>query len=315
MNNHDVKIIYIAGYGRSGSTLIDRFISSNISATGCGELARLFFHAHQESVLGLCSCKSPYVKCPLWGPLLEKIRRHPLGGSFEELDRLTQKIETTHPKKLDVSLSFEFYKYKWLWQTVFSYIQKKTGNKVVLDSSKTTPRGGGFRPFYLSKILDSKVLMLHLTRHPTAVLNSVSKGSNKRLEDKRESDDNKQIRLMKSWFSWRGSNNIAYWLGRQKFIYRVGVNYEKFCESPESFKATLINTVEELWPETSQIGSSSKIYNAEIDNVDHGVGGNRMRRNKVHSIQIDNQWKKSATPFVKVLGGINYMWMNNFYQE
>ena len=59
-----IKIVYITGFGRSGSTLLDILLASAPSAFGCGELNALL----REGIFGgdPCACGEPVANCPLW---------------------------------------------------------------------------------------------------------------------------------------------------------------------------------------------------------------------------------------------------------
>lgn len=62
-------IIYIAGYGRSGSTLLNYKLSKYISALGVGELANLNKEYSTNQNLK-CSCKKNYHLCKLTKKLI-----------------------------------------------------------------------------------------------------------------------------------------------------------------------------------------------------------------------------------------------------
>ena len=59
-----VPVLYLAGLGRSGTTLIERTLAETPGVTGLGEVMHLW-----ERGLGrneLCGCGVPFASCPFW---------------------------------------------------------------------------------------------------------------------------------------------------------------------------------------------------------------------------------------------------------
>ena len=61
------KLIYIGGYGRSGSTLLEYLLTSHPALVACGEVQRSVrkFDVKRER---LCTCGQKLPVCPVWGP-------------------------------------------------------------------------------------------------------------------------------------------------------------------------------------------------------------------------------------------------------
>ena len=61
------KLIYIGGYGRSGSTLLEYLLTSHPALVACGEVQRSVrrFEVKRER---LCTCGQKLPACPVWGP-------------------------------------------------------------------------------------------------------------------------------------------------------------------------------------------------------------------------------------------------------
>ena len=66
-------IVYIAGYGRSGSTLLERILATHHSIEGLGETSSIFRSLSQEDAY--CSCGDLVLQCPVWGPTLSHFQR------------------------------------------------------------------------------------------------------------------------------------------------------------------------------------------------------------------------------------------------
>ena len=59
-----VPVLFIAGFGRSGSTLLDRLLGSTPGVHSGGELAAIWTHGLVDD--RLCSCGAPFSGCPFW---------------------------------------------------------------------------------------------------------------------------------------------------------------------------------------------------------------------------------------------------------
>src|SRR5262245_48232089 len=127
------KLIYIGGFGRSGSTLLEYLLTCNPNLVACGEVVR---HVRRFRTRKLCTCGRPATKCPVWGPFQRKLE------SSGDLD------------------------HQALTLAMFKQISQKFDTMV--DSSKTA-WGSGFMPFEFRRILGPDFLLVHLVRDPRAV--------------------------------------------------------------------------------------------------------------------------------------------------
>lgn len=93
-------LIYIAGLGHSGSTLLDLLLSSQSGITGLGEADVLIHPRKRNTYLkkfqkNSCSCGRLLAECPVWSSFRDYLMRHP-DHSFEtlyrELIRITQQV-------------------------------------------------------------------------------------------------------------------------------------------------------------------------------------------------------------------------------
>ena len=79
------KILYIAGYGRSGSTLLDIVLGNHPENVGVGEVSFLLNDWANRS--RRCSCGVPYQECEFWKNLFLDSPPTP------ELTQLVRKLE------------------------------------------------------------------------------------------------------------------------------------------------------------------------------------------------------------------------------
>ena len=71
------KLVYIGGYGHSGSTLLEYLLAASPKVVACGEVASVL---RERGRKGKCTCGRQVTLCPVWGSLL---------ASTEALDGMT----------------------------------------------------------------------------------------------------------------------------------------------------------------------------------------------------------------------------------
>ena len=93
------KLVYIGGYGHSGSTLLEYLLAASPEAVACGEVASVLRDRDRK---GKCTCRRPIRECPVWGPLFASPDTLD-GMSHEDLSRAFSRKagRACHPDRLD----------------------------------------------------------------------------------------------------------------------------------------------------------------------------------------------------------------------
>lgn len=138
------RLVYIGGYGHSGSTLLEYLLAASPKVVACGEVASVL---RERGRKGKCTCGREVRLCPLWGPLL---------ASTETLDGMTH-------ERLARAL----------------VAQDGGAHAVLVDSSKTAWLSAAV-PFRLASELGQDFRLVHLVRDPRAVSWSAVKKSGRR---------------------------------------------------------------------------------------------------------------------------------------
>ena len=138
------RLVYIGGYGHSGSTLLEYLLAASPKVVACGEVASVL---RERGRKGKCTCGREVRLCPLWGPLL---------ASTETLDGMTH-------ERLARAL----------------VAQDGGAHAVLVDSSKTAWLSAAV-PFRLASELGPDFRLVHLVRDPRAVSWSAVKKSGRR---------------------------------------------------------------------------------------------------------------------------------------
>jgi hypothetical protein len=287
MNNHN-QLIYIAGYGRSGSTLLERLLQYQPKIQATGELVNFFRNYGPEH---LCSCGQPLNECFFWKEIAQKMyEKGHLSRVYSDYAGLQKKREahwshggTLFPNKyqeLYSSLMIDFF------ETLKTTVE--INEPIIVDSSKTA-YSSYIRASALSRINQFHVKVIHLIRDCRGVVNSVKKGLNRNLEKGKNCDV--FLPVARALAGWTFSNHAA-----EKLKFEVGetnyclVRYEDLVSDPVKTLQLIQNSF------NIDLSYSLKIADAlnkgaEIEMpILHQLAGNRMRFEKKMRLTPDNAW-------------------------
>lgn len=143
-----VKLIYIGGYGHSGSTLLEGLLAGCSQVLACGEIASAAKFGMRK---GSCTCRARTSNCAVWGPLKANLGRR---APYSHYD------------------------------LVMALLQQAAGYALLTDSSKTAWRSA-FAPFRLRWMLQNNFALVHIVRNPEAVCWSMVKKARRKGNDPR----------------------------------------------------------------------------------------------------------------------------------
>ncbi len=138
------KLIYIGGYGHSGSTLLEYLLTGCTELVACGEVASVVRDRLKKQQ---CTCGRRSQACPIWSQVLSSDA--PLSEKTHEA--LTLALLARLGKRYDL----------------------------MVDSTKTAS-GHALAPFRLRRALGRDFLLIHLVRDPRAVAWSAIKKTERR---------------------------------------------------------------------------------------------------------------------------------------
>ena len=135
-----VSVLYIGGWGRSGSTLLDRVLGQVPGVVSLGEVRELWQRGWVEN--RPCGCGAPFADCPFW----TEVGRRAFGG-WASLDRdevLRLRYSLDRPWATPMLLgrrSVGFMgrraaTYTSILDTLYRALGDVSGAKVIVDSSK-----------------------------------------------------------------------------------------------------------------------------------------------------------------------------------
>src|SRR5262245_59290730 len=89
------KVVYIGGYGHSGSTLLEYLMAGSPSVLACGEVASSLRKRVANESEKRCSCGRTASSCPVWGFLYASDRSLPVTHA-ELLHELIENVDGQH---------------------------------------------------------------------------------------------------------------------------------------------------------------------------------------------------------------------------
>lgn len=288
------KVLYIAGMGRNGGTLLDRILGQMPDVFSLGELRFVW----KKGVLNneLCNCGVPFKECDFWGRVF-----HTAFGGFDEnlaasMISLYRRTDRTRHLPLLISpwkpkqVSNRWQEYISILQRQFSAIREESGCDVLVDSSKTAGYG-----LTLSKVPGVSLYVVHLVRDSRATAFSWSK---KKLKPE-VWDQQQQMRRYPIWYSvlkWSYVNAAAQLLRSHSDGYLL-VRYEDLVHAPREVLCEILRLVGkpcENLPFTEE--------RTVLLGQTHTQSGNpsRFREGEVQ-IYYDDEWRRKMSLWQQLL--------------
>lgn len=218
-----VRVIYIAGYGHSGSTIMETLLCCPDEIVGLGELVGIPRELN-ASFTQIFLEKNPFC-ADLYQRIQDKLERN--GESFHSISELSKYENILRFRSKAVKERYDRY-----WST-FLNVAKNDPSKNIkgfVDSSKTS-FAHARRPYYLQENSDIEVAMVHIVRHPKAILWRL-KGKAVKLRSKDEPKWISEIKqVIITTLNWTFSN-IWPALFSHKVDKYVRISFEELCEFP-----------------------------------------------------------------------------------
>lgn len=167
--NRKLKVLYIMGTARSGSTILEILLSHGEHCVGAGELTSIVQDGFIENKP--CSCGSAFNECGFWSQVVAKMAL--TKKEVTEWARLQHKIEwhTGFLRQLLGLISGRDWKrYKDYNLRLLKALHDISGAAVIVDSSKYAGRA-----LALSRMPEIDLSVICLTRSPEGLMTSFQK--------------------------------------------------------------------------------------------------------------------------------------------
>jgi hypothetical protein len=220
-----VRVLYIAGWGRSGSTILDNVLGQVDGFFSTGEIRSVWDRGLIENCL--CSCGTAFRECTVW----QRVFAEAFGG-FDAVDaRRMLAVRDKFDRPWNVFLphrfaSAELAEYRSALEKLYAAIASVCGARVVVDSSKT--------PAYCRILQDCRgfeVDVVHLLRDPRAVAFSWQR---KRLLGHAQGSYMSRFGPTRSSLVWNGRQLATEAVGRRAPERCLRLRYEDFVVAPQA---------------------------------------------------------------------------------
>lgn len=282
-----VRVIYIIGAGRSGSTLLDTVLANHPDVVGVGELVNL--HSAGWTSNEVCACGKLGTECNFWTRVREGWQRRVTEATVQGYVALQKRIEfysglglmqIARMLRQRISPTAEFQAYLRQTEALYQAIAEASGKSIVVDSSKHPIRGA-----LLAHMRGIDLRLVHLVRDARAVVWSRKKA----LEADKKSGVQVAIKPRAAWYS------VAFWafinvlsaiicLFRRKQSLRM--RYEDFVAEPQIQLERLGRVCGLDYSATAQA-----LLTGQPLKVEHPIAGNRMRMKGSVTLKPDWEWR------------------------
>ena len=198
-----MRLIYIGGYGRSGSTLLEQLLTLSPQVVACGEVARAAKRGPKPNKR--CTCGQLTKLCPVWSDIQEP-RGADRGNHEELLARLRDRLADHYA--------------------------------VMVDSSKTA-WGSASMPFKMQRRLGRDFCLLHIVRDPRGVCWSTMKAPTKRMWMGKVP----MHRFFVTLVGWCTANLACEIFRRRHPTQYLRIRYEDLARAPKEIMETLFEAV------------------------------------------------------------------------
>jgi hypothetical protein len=276
-------VLFIAGPGRSGSTLIAELLGQLGAFESVGELNVLWNRGLLENQP--CGCRALFRECAYWRKVIEP---H-FGASAAEIETIcrlrdgffTLRFLRRLARGDRSGIRHDAREYARILGAVYRRIGEATGCAVVVDSSKEPMLG-----YVIGLIPDVDLHVLHVVRDPRAVAFSWRR---RKLSTPAGIDTRYMPRFAtrRTAVVWSITNVLCEVLQRLHGWRYMRLRYEDFVLDPEKRLADIRDFV----GEQGEIGFFVDRNTARLDRITHQVWGNPMRfDSRTLAVRPDTEW-------------------------
>lgn len=290
MNKSKIKVLYIAGFERSGSTIINRVLGQIDGFIAWGELRDIWQHGIDEN--RRCTCGSSFANCLAWQQVFNEAF-----NDAENIDRLEIMKLQKKARSLVLLHYFGVLKDKKFKQNVdlyLAYLEKlyraiKTtmNSKVIVDSTKASWYG-----YVLGLLPSIDLYVLHVVRNPKGICCSLQQ---RKLKGEPECQ---WYNPLYASLSWNLKNYGVEMLLNSSNERYLRISYESFIQNPQIAVKYVLNLLDEKVSNLPFIDSST--IKMSTDHIITGSPSSRSDTGLV-KLSLDEKWQQHLNKFDKSL--------------
>jgi hypothetical protein len=294
LSEERVKVLYVVGLGRSGSTILSNSLGQIGGYFSAGELNFIWRHNVIEN--RLCGCGRPFRECPVWARVIEEAFGGMDAVDPREMMRLqasgtrTRHIPLMLTARGDRILKERLEKLLINYRRLYEAIGSVTDSRVIVDSSKEPAHG-----YAMSLVPGVDFRVVHLIRDPRAAAYSWLK--KKPQPDSEEIEHMVRFSPAKSsalWDSWNASAEALWRRTPERYL---RLRYEDFVADPRRSFGRILKLLGEEGAEPPLVGKREVKLG-----ISHTVSGNPNRfETGAVELRPDHAWISAMSPRDKAL--------------
>jgi len=294
-NQKTIKVLYIGGAGRSGSTLLEMILGNNPGFFSVGEVRFFWEYTTQENVV--CGCGDALNACSFWLEVHRSMSAEK-EMNFSRMAKLSSQLNRTRNAPwITTNIDWNLLPgYKDLLEgtrILYETIWHTSGKPVIVDASKVPSQLS-----LLRRIPQIDLRVIHLVRDGRAVAYSWSQRRKQELAKIANRSHMPQHSAWRSMLTWIIEN--YYTIRVSRGLPSTLVRYESFVRDPIS---TLGGALHRLGFEDIDFGWLK--HENLILNTTHSVEGNPIRFTKSGiSISADAEWQQNMPAYIKLSLGL-----------
>jgi hypothetical protein len=287
MSDQKLKVLYIGGPARSGSTLLQNILGEIDGFFAAGELHYLWRRALEPQ--SRCGCGRPFNQCDLWSDVLDRVLSTPPAREVGLPGLLAWQHATVrlrHTGRLlrqsNPSSASSIEPYARAVAHLYEAIAEVTGARVIVDSSKKSSGAA-----LLRLLPEVEPYVVHLVRDPRAVAHSWSR-LKMNVDDDGRREGLPQHGALFSSLQWMQVNLMTEAVRRRDEPTRSTlIRYEDFAGGLQATVRGVVDLVGEHPRELPFLdGQTVRL------GVNHTVWGNMDRfKTGVVTVRQDEEWK------------------------
>jgi hypothetical protein len=262
------RVMFVGGYGRSGSTVLDTLLDRVPGVTAVGEFRHLFGRALHDNEL--CSCGKPFDDCAYWSAVLDRAfpngyDRARIHDAVRAVNRVVATPRVMYPSLRTAAMRENCRIYAEAFVAAYRAVADVSGASVVVDSSKYPLHG-----LFLSTVPEVDLVAMLLVRDPRAVAYSWTRHK-PRPEIHWKEAEMPRHGIARSAFAW----NLSNWLTERLRTRGVSLREQRYED-----------LVAEPVPELAAIASyalgrdtdvTDSVFAADPEPSRHTIGGNPVK--------------------------------------
>lgn len=277
------KVLYIAGNGRSGSTILNVVLGQIDGFFAVGEVHRAFDADVRER--SLCGCGAPFRDCDSWKAIFDDAFGGFDGIDAERMSRLKKQftaqkrlVSRSMGRRPPATWNADLDWYLKHLERFYQSIRRVSGSRVIVDASKWPLYG-----HMLDRLPSLDAHIVHLVRDPRAVAFSWTR--TKEFQPGVLLPRQHPVKTTAYWLALNPAIR-AFWATPDAERYRF-VSYDRFVSEPRAVVAELLEFVRETIAESPFVDD----HTVHIRPT-HAVAGNEVRlKHGDVRLRLDDEWE------------------------